>query len=161
MKETNRNIFFLPYPYKPIGYFLIVAGIIWWFVSQYVGIVIKIPFFAVVSSFVSTKFFTIVKTNFTDEIAFITALLGCIFSVFSKEKNENSQVNIIRYDSIFLALLIDLFLLLFSTIFLYGSAFIAIVLVNIVLLPIIYLILVKIQLHKINRSNLKNNKIKS
>jgi len=97
--------------------------------------------------------FSIVQTNIVDEIALILMLAGCFLAVFSKERLESEMVNNIRYRSIFLALLINQLILLFSTLFFYGSAFIVVVLANIVLVSIIYLIILRIELQKIRHSD--------
>lgn len=153
MEERKKRVFFLSPTYKPIGYVLIIAGLIWLFVSQQAEIVIRLPVFALVSSFVSTKYFLIVQTNIADEIALITIIMGGIFAIFSREKHENERVDAIRYNSMFLALLINQIILLFSVFFFYGSAFITIVLANLVSLSLIYLIISRIRLHRLEQSN--------
>ncbi|HQQ02877.1 MAG TPA: hypothetical protein PLH30_07835 [Bacteroidales bacterium] len=153
MEERKKKVFFLSPTYKPIGYVLIIAGLIWLFVSQQAEIVIRLPVFALVSSFVSTKYFLIVQTNIADEIALITIIMGGIFAIFSREKHENERVDAIRYNSMFLALLINQIILLFSVFFFYGSAFITIVLANLVSLSLIYLIISRIRLHRLEQSN--------
>ncbi|HAL64154.1 MAG TPA: hypothetical protein DCP10_01120 [Bacteroidales bacterium] len=153
MEERKKKVFFLSPTYKPIGYVLIIAGLIWLFVSQQAEIVIRLPVFALVSSFVSTKYFLIVQTNIADEITLITIIMGGIFAIFSREKHENERVDAIRYNSMFLALLINQIILLFSVFFFYGSAFITIVLANLVLLSLIYLIISRIKLHRLEQSN--------
>lgn len=153
MEERKKKVFFLSPTYKPIGYVLIIAGLIWLFVSQQAEIVIRLPVFALVSSFVSTKYFLIVQTNIADEIALITIIMGGVFAIFSREKHENERVDAIRYNSMFLALLINQIILLFSVFFFYGSAFITIVLANLVSLSLIYLIISRIRLHRLEQSN--------
>ncbi|HQN99201.1 MAG TPA: hypothetical protein PKU86_07095 [Bacteroidales bacterium] len=153
MEERKKKVFFLSPTYKPIGYVLIIAGLIWLFVSQQAEIVIRLPVFALVSSFVSTKYFLIVQTNIADEITLITIIMGGIFAIFSREKHENERVDAIRYNSMFLALLINQIILLFSVFFFYGSAFITIVLANLVSLSLIYLIISRIRLHRLEQSN--------
>ena len=153
MEERKKKVFFLSPTYKPIGYVLIIAGLIWLFVSQQAEIVIRLPVFALVSSFVSTKYFLIVQTNIADEITLITIIMGGIFAIFSREKHENERADAIRYNSMFLALLINQIILLFSVFFFYGSAFITIVLANLVSLSLIYLIISRIRLHRLEQSN--------
>ncbi len=153
MEEREKKVFFLSPTYKPIGYVLIIAGLIWLFVSQQAEIVLRLPVFALVSSFVSTKYFLIVQTNIADEIALITMIMGGIFAIFSREKHENEKVDAIRYNSMFLALLINQIILLFSVFFFYGSAFLTIVLANLVSLSLIYLIISRIRLHRLKQSN--------
>lgn len=144
----SDKLFFLPFVYKPAGIVLIILGIAWWFIAQHFSIAIKLPVFAVISSFISTKFFSVVETNFSDEIALIVLLLGSIFIVFSKEKLETEEINAIRYNSIFKALLINQIILLLSALFLYGAAFIIIVLINLISFSVIYLILLQLNLRK-------------
>lgn len=146
-----KKSIFLSYIYKPIGYFLFLVGITWWFIADHFEIVIQLPVFAIVSSFISTKFFTLTQTNFTDEISLMLMLFGCFFAVFSKEKQELPETDTLRNSSIFTALLINQLVLIFSTFFLYGAAFIAVVLINLISLSIIYLVLFNIKTYKYKR----------
>lgn len=150
----NKKLIFLPYTYKAVGFILILIGIVWWFIAQHFNIVIRIPIFAIISSFVSTHFFSIIQTNFTDEISLMVLLLGSVFILFSKEKQETEETNTIRYNSIFTALLVNQLLLIFSVIFLYGAAFIFIILANLISFSVIYLIIMQIKIQKLKPKNL-------
>lgn len=147
----NHRIFFLPYFYKPIGYIIFALGIMWWFIAQQYSINLQTSVFALISSYVSTTVFSVVKTNLSDEISLILTLTGGLFIVFSKEKDENNQIQKIKLRTLFWALLINQIILIFSTLFLYGTAFIAVVLINLISLNFIYLVLLKIQIFKLKR----------
>lgn len=147
----KRKIFFLPFWYKPAGYVLFALGIGWWFIIEHFNVVLQTPVFAFISSYVSTSFFSVVKTNISDEICLVLTLVGSLFIMFSKEKEESPTTEIIKYRTLFEALLINQAILIFSTLFLYGTAFITIVLANLVMLNVIYVILLKIRAIKSKR----------
>ena len=100
----------------------------------------KIPVFAVYSSFLSTKYFTSFKTNFFDELTLLLLISGLALIVFTKEKNETEGLDSIRFRAFFRALTANTIFLLLSVIFVYGSGFIAILVVNIFSLFIFYLL---------------------
>ena len=65
---------------------------------------------------------------------------GLALIVFTKEKNETEGLDSIRFRAFFRALTANTIFLLLSVIFVYGSGFIAILVVNIFSLFIFYLL---------------------
>jgi hypothetical protein len=99
----------------------------------------KIPVFAVYSSFLETNFFTSFKTNFSDELTLLLFISGLALIVFSQEKKETEYLDSLRLNAFFRALIANTFFLLLSVLFVYGSGFIAILIVNIFSFFIFYL----------------------
>jgi len=120
----------LPYAYKWIGFGLVVSGIIFAFLTYRLNFRIDLPVFAVVSSFVETRFFIFSRTNFTDELIILMILPGLLLIVFSKEKKEYPQFSQIRAKSLCMAVIANSILILFSVLFIFGSSFIIVVMVN-------------------------------
>jgi len=147
IKRMLRSLFIpvlktrlLPYRLKIAGMVLAFAGAISAIIYIFFDYKFKIPVFAVYSSFLSTKYFTSFKTNFFDELTLLLLISGLALIVFTKEKNETEGLDSIRFKAFFRALTANTIFLLFSVIFVYGSGFIAILVVNIFSLFIFYLL---------------------
>lgn len=147
IKRMLRSLFIpvlktrlLPYRLKIAGMVLAFAGAISAIIYIFFDYKFKIPVFAVYSSFLSTKYFTSFKTNFFDELTLLLLISGLALIVFTKEKNETEGLDSIRFKAFFRALIANTIFLLLSVIFVYGSGFIAILVVNIFSLFIFYLL---------------------
>lgn len=145
----------IPYKYRKIGLIFLLAGIIFSILYLYNDFRFKIPVFALVSSFLKTKYFTVFSTNFSDELAMILLLAGLSMIAFSKEKNENmldevslKELSGIRGFAMFKALLINTLFLFFSILFLYGKVFIFVLIFNMFFSLIVYIILYNVDLKK-------------
>ena len=130
----------LPYKYKIPGYIMVSAGFILVILFFSVNFRFQIPVFAIVSSYMETRFLTTFKTNFADETILFLLLAGFILVVFSREKTEYEFIQSIRFKAAVKAALINSLLLVFSILFIYGSIFKAIVILCIFLPFILYLI---------------------
>ena len=100
----------------------------------------ELPVFAVVSSYMKTRFLTTFKTNFADETIMLLLILGFFMWAFSEEKKEYDGLWILRIRALKMAVLTDIGVLLFTILFIYGSGFIAIILINMILPFILYLL---------------------
>jgi len=129
----------LPYPWKFVGMLLafigvIFAGLYLWFDFRF-----TMPVFAVFSSFLETKMFVIFSTNFADELVLFLLTSGLGLIVFSKEKIESEYLDSVRFKALAKALISNIILLLGSILFVFGSGFISILVVNLFSLSIFYL----------------------
>lgn len=139
----------MPYKYKIPGYALLIAGAVMTYLYFVVNIRLEIPVPAIISSFAETKFFTTYKTNIADELLILLLITGFSLIVFSKEKNETVQLRELRIRSLIRTALTDIFIILFATLFVYGSGFMAIIIMNLFLPFIIYLIFFNVAKRKI------------
>lgn len=139
----------LPYKCKIPGYALLIAGAVMTYLYFVVNIRLEIPVPAIISSFAETKFFTTYKTNIADELLILLLITGFSLIVFSKEKNETVQLRELRIRSLIRTALTDIFIILFATLFVYGSGFMAIIIMNLFLPFIIYLIFFNVAKRKI------------
>jgi hypothetical protein len=131
----------LAYRYKYTGYFLVFTGIIFLVLYYAIDLRFKMPVFAVVSSFVQTKFMTTFSTNFSDELIFLLLITGFGLLVFSKEKTEFESYKTLRYKALIRTIIADIFFMFFTVLFFYGAAFLMAVLINFILPFVIYLII--------------------
>lgn len=129
----------LPHKFKIPGIILVVAGLILATLYFVFNFRFELPVLAVFSSYMKTNYFTTFKTNFTDESILILLLLGFSLWVFSREKQESNAMVILRVKALKRAVLTDIGILLFTVIFIYGSGFVALVLLNMFLPFVLYL----------------------
>ena len=99
----------------------------------------EVPVFAVVSSYMKTSFLTTFKTNFADETIMLLLLAGFFLWAFSEEKIEFDGIWILRLKALKRAILTDMGILLFTVLFIYGSGFIALIILNLILPFVLYL----------------------
>lgn len=130
----------LPYYFKYIGGLLTSIGLFLATLYIWFDFKFSMPIFAIYSSFLETKIFATFKTNVADEFILIFCLTGLFLMLISKEKKETEKLTILRNKALWRAFIINYFILMFSILFIYGSGFIAILILNIFMFSIIYLI---------------------
>jgi hypothetical protein len=131
--------FLLPYTWKFPGMLLILSGLVLAILYIWFDFRFTMRVFAVFSSFMETKMFTTFNTNFADELIMLVLICGFGLLVFSKEKDESERLDLIRNKAWVKAVISNNLLLLLSVLFVYGSGFITILVVNLFSLPIFYL----------------------
>jgi len=131
----------LPYYFKLIGVFLLVTGIALAIFYIWFDFRFTIPVFAVYSVFLETKIFETFRTNFADELTLLFLICGLGMIVFSKQKTEFAELDLIRFKALSLAVITNTVFLLLSVIFVYGSGFMGILVFNVISLFVFYLIL--------------------
>lgn len=125
--------------FKIPGIIMVLAGIIMTTIYFLADFRFELPVFAVVSSYMKTSFFTTFKTNFADEAILLLLLVGFLLWAFSKEKVETDGLWSLRQEALKRAILTNTGFLLFTVLFIYGSGFIAIILLNLILPFVWYL----------------------
>ncbi|WP_304142852.1 hypothetical protein [Ignavibacterium album] len=142
-----RVRFLLPHKFMFVGLLLVVLGVISAYTRFYLGIkpsFLTIPVFTIYSSFIDTKTFQIITNNISEEIVILLLLIGLLLINFSKEKFEDDIVDHFRFKALLYSVLINSILLLLSTVFIYGLAFISILSINIFSQLFIYQIFFRI-----------------
>lgn len=120
----------LPYPVKFAGLLLMLAGLILGVAYLWLDFRFTLPVFAIFSSFLETKMFVTFNTNFADELVLLLILSGLGLIIFSKEKNESEYIERVREKAFARALIWNTVLLLISILFIYGSGFIGMLVIN-------------------------------
>ena len=126
------------------GVILTGAGIILAILYFAFDLRFRMPVFALVSSFLKTRFFTGFTTNFADELVILVLLAGLILIAFSEEKKECHAYDEIRLKALKTSLLIDSIILFLSVLFIYGGGFIAVAIINIFLPLTLYIALFRL-----------------
>jgi len=134
------NKLLLPYRWKLAGIILLLAGTVSAIFYIWFDFRFRMPVFAVYSSFLETKLFETFKTNFSEELTLMLLIGGFSLVIFSKEKNEFEGLDLFRFRALFKALIINNILLFLSVLFIYGSGFIAILVINLFSFFILYLL---------------------
>ncbi|MDX9812397.1 MAG: hypothetical protein RBU28_08410 [Bacteroidales bacterium] len=156
-KDKTTGNMLLSYRFRLPGIVLTIAGLtlaIFYFAFD---LRFRIPVFALVSSFVKTKFFTGFTTNFADELVILVLLTGLILIAFSAERKEGAEYNGLRFKALKMSLLIDSLILFASVLFIYGGGFIAIVILNIFLPLALYILLFRLYLQRHKKRKVQVN----
>jgi hypothetical protein len=130
----------LPYWWKLAGIVLAGAGTISALLYTIFDFRFKIPVFAVYSSYLETKYFTTIRTNFAEELTLLLLIAGLSLMIFSKEKEEFAGLDAIRFKSLAKAVLVNNLFLFFSSLFVFGTGYITILVLNVISLLLLYLL---------------------
>jgi len=122
--------FLLPYTWKYPGLVFILMGLVLSILYIWYDFRFTLPVFAVFSSFVETKMFATFNTNFADELIMLLFVIGFSLVALSRENNESDKLDFIRAKALVKALISNTLLLVLSVLFVYGSGFIAILVLN-------------------------------
>lgn len=122
--------YLLPHRFRWAGLACLVAGMAALVIYQWFDFRIMMPVFAVFSSFLQTKYFTVIQTNAADEIMLLLLLAGLFILSFTREKNESGDMDRIRARALALAFMTNTALLLFAVLFFYGNGFLGILFLN-------------------------------
>jgi hypothetical protein len=135
----------LPNRFKKIGWLLLIpatiAGI---FVSLqgYDSFQITIKTFALLNTQIlgSREFFSIIETDITNTLVGVLFISGALLVGFSKEKNEDEYIANLRLTSLIWAVAVNYLLLLFCFLFVFGAAFLTVMVYNMFTVLIIFIV---------------------
>ncbi len=133
------------------GIILTGAGLILAFLYFAFDLRFRIPVFALVSSFIKTRFFTSFTTNFADELIILVLLAGLTLIAFTREKDECTVYNSLRFKALRNALLADSIILFLTVLFIYGGGFIALAILNIFLPLVLYILFFRLYMMRLKK----------
>ena len=134
---------FFPHSLRWIGYILFIPGLTLGFLWGFAGFNpgwLKVPVFAVYSSYLKTVTFGMTRTNLTDELTCILLLTGTLWLICSREKVESPELDLLRYKAFFFSVLLNSLFLLFSVLFIFGIGFINVMIINMFSQLVFYLV---------------------
>jgi hypothetical protein len=134
----------LSYKFKLPGLVLIFAGTVLTFFYFGLDFRFEIPVLALFSSFMETRFFTIFRTNFADELIMLLFLSGLFLLAFSADKHELDSYKSLRIKALIKTVVADSIFIILSLLFVYGSGFLAVAIMNFFLPFILYLVIFNI-----------------
>ncbi len=139
-----RHTLLLPNRYKKIGWYILIPATI-------MGIVLQVTDFEVIplnakvfaifggGDFGKSRYFSLIYTDLTNTIVGILFIAGALLVCLSKEKKEDEFIANLRQSSLLWAVLVNYILLLFSFAFIYGTAFLTVMLYNMFTVLIIFI----------------------
>jgi hypothetical protein len=139
----------LPHRFKKIGWLILVPATI-------LGIILAIGdfdtdwfstrVFAFFSDEIKSgqfaeggKLFSFIHTNVTNTIVGVLFLIGALLTAFSREKQEDEYIEKLRLSSLLWAVWVNYILLLLAFIFVYGFAFLNVMIYNMFTILIIFI----------------------
>lgn len=103
----------------------------------------------------NSGFFKIAETSFETTILPILIVIGLSFIAFSKNKNEDEYISKIREQSLVWSMIVGYFIFILFTLFLYGTAYISVVVYDIYIFLILFVCKFNFELYRLKKS-LKN-----
>lgn len=141
----------LSYAFRKVGLIVLLLGIIAAILFFYMGYkpgFFQIKVFAIYSQYFATSYFKLINNDIREEITFLLLLSGELMIIFSKKKKELEIFQQLRLIAAKYSLLLNTFLLIFCTIFLYGLAFAGVMIINCFSLMLIFIITFEILVFK-------------
>lgn len=132
----------LPHRFKWIGWVLSAASIFFWVVQQWVGSEWETHTFAIIVDELlgSVNYFTIVKTDIIPTLIGSLFIIGGLLIAFSREKIEDEFIAKMRLSSFMWAVLANYLILLFLMLFIYGMAFLSVMIYNMFTILVLFII---------------------
>lgn len=141
------RIGFLPFYFKYIGGVFLLTGVGMAYLvlaNNFKPDWLGYPVFALYSAYVEKTIFGMTYTNLADEIALLLPLFGFAFIAFSKQKKEFPDYEEVRKRALALAFVINTALLIVLNLLVFGTGFVAILLMNLYAQLLIYLIVYQV-----------------
>lgn len=153
--QTN---FLFPNRLKVIGWLLFIPSFVFGIISRILELdfdkylIIKV--FAVFEAgiFSENTFLNFTENGVLDEIILVCLIVGGILIGFCRLKVEDEYIAKIRYESLVWATYFNFGFLLFSTLFIYGSAYFDIMILNIFSMLFFFIIRFHYMIYKLQKS---------
>ena len=129
----------LPFRWKFRGWILTSLGLVLSTGYLFFDMRFTLPVFAISSSYMETKFFTVFTTNFADELILLLLLSGLGLVIFSAEKDESEKYKLFRYQALTRAFGINIAINLLAILFIYGAVYIGFLVINLFSIQLTYL----------------------
>lgn len=159
--KTN---YLFPNRFKRIGWFIffpsIILGIIWLLFlrnSDLPWFSFKVPALIDDVLFSETRFFVITEAVIMKEVLAIILIISSLLVAFSKEKYEDEYIMRVRFESLLWATYVNYLVLLFTILFIYGTIFLDVLIVNMFTLLLFFIFRFNWKLHKL-KIELNNEK---
>lgn len=135
----------LSHRFKAIGWCILIPatilGIILTF-TNFEGLALKGTSFAILNDefLGKNQMFSFVETNLTPTIVGVLFIIGALFVAFSKEKTEDEFIAKLRLSSLLWAVWVNYVLLLLCFVFIYGTAFLNVMVYNMFTVLVIFIV---------------------
>ncbi len=144
MKKMKHKLL-LPNKFKIIGWCILIPSIILGIILSFTGFEANwtsAKVFAIFNDeiFGKSQFFSFIKTDITNTAVGILFIIGAIFVGFSKEKKEDEFITKLRLSSLLWAVWVSYLLLFLAFLFVYGTAFLNVMIYNMFTILIIFIV---------------------
>ncbi|RZJ72985.1 hypothetical protein [Flavobacterium sp.] len=153
-----KTQFLFPRRFKMAGVLLFVIGFVMavflFNAGESLDQYLNVKVFAIADSFPLGKdsYFSFIENSIFDEIAVILLILGGLFVGFSRTRNEDEYIAQIRYESLIWAVYFNFAVMLFCTIFIFGTYYFTVISINIFSLLLFFVIRFHIKLYQLQKS---------
>lgn len=135
----------LPNKFKMIGWWLFIPAIILGVILSFTGFDVSwLPakVFAIFNDdvFMKNQFFSFIQIDITNTVAGVLFIVGAVFVGFSKEKREDEFIAKLRLSSLLWAVCVNYILLLLAFLFVYGTAFLNVMIYNMFTVLVIFIV---------------------
>jgi hypothetical protein len=130
----------LSHKWKLVGWNLVLLGSALGIIYLKFDFSLRLPVFAVFSSFLETRMFVSFKTNVSDDLILFLLVSGFGILLCSKEKDESELLDKIRVKAFMKAFLANTLLLLFTILFVFGAGFMGVLVINLFSFSLFYLL---------------------
>lgn len=142
---------------KAIGWIILIPATVAGIVLTIIGfetnwINAKVFAFLTDEFFGGTRFFTFIKTDITNTITGVLFITGAVLVGFSREKKEDEYIANLRLSSLLWAVWVSYALLLLAFLFVYGTAFLTVMIYNMFTVLIIFIVRFNYILYKNSKS---------
>lgn len=99
-----------------------------------------------------TQFFGWVQNDVLDEIVCVLTIVGALFVMFSKQKNEDEYISSLRLNALSWAVMINYAVLLFAVLFVYDFSFLWVLIFNMFTILFIFILRFYWLLHQASKN---------
>ena len=162
LKQKNMKTNFLfPNSWKTMGWVLFVLPIAitsyFWISGDSMDNFLEIKTFAIYDdSFIfqsGNGFFKMTKNGMLDELLLVVCLLGGLLVGFAKTKNEDEMISHIRYTSLVWATYFNIFLMILTTLFVFGMVSFNVMIFFMISSLLFFIIRFHYMIYKFNKLN--------
>ncbi len=131
--KTN---YLLPNHYKPLGWVLLILGLIggvFMYAAQYESDILSTKVLSIYNDPLigsDQGFFKIIENSILDELISLAIITGGLLVGFTKEKTEDEFIYKLRKDSLVWAIIVNYAILTFTILFIYDMAFFDVLVFN-------------------------------
>lgn len=151
----------LNYKFKYVGLVLLIPSFLIGFIRFYIGKKLEIfdtKVFAIYSYYLEKKYFVVIENHISEELAGITFLIALLLIAFSKEKTETDITEQVRLRSLIFSFYLNSLFLLFALAFVYGFAFLDMMIINLYSQLIFFILIFRVYLFIKSKNFLKNER---
>lgn len=152
-----QHLHLLPHSFKRIGWFIFITTLVA-YILNVTEIIDSSSLKCTVFAFYHDQFlgdsqhFSFITTEITQTVLGILFIIGAMMVSFSKEKIEDEFISRLRLNALLWAVWVNYILLILAFIFIYGMAFLDVMLYNMFTLLILFIIKFNFDMYKPSNS---------